>query len=1067
MSVYKNAGIAAGFLPLDPSTIGIPRGRVPGTRSFHPLKNLHKVLLFLRLGLKKSLIRFGLPFSLSIMLRHISCLISGVLLSGIAGFTQPVINISNATANNGQVVDINLSVDNFTDLISMEFIVRWSANVISYQSASNFAAGLPAFGPASINLVQDGELRLSWNEPNLNPISLPNGTTLFTITAIVTGIPCDSTGVFLTDIEIVDENENIVNTQVNPGYVTVPGTGCGTFNGVRIIGEQKTVNSGSPVCIKFTTEGFQDIVAGSYAITFNPAVIQYTGIQNINWPDFMPGTTYSDGEAASGILRVVWSDPSTQGISLPNGTVLYELCFNAIGAGGQMSEIGFSSIPPTIIEFANSDSEVVPFEGVPGKVTIEGPIEGFALILGNAQAAPGAEVCVPITVNDFINIIAVGATITWDSTILQFLRFEGFNLPGLAEAVAGPEAPGLNASQAAIAWIDNSLNGVTLSNGAEMMRICFRVIGSCDQVSQILFTSSPNILEAADVDGEIPVIAIAGSVTVNCDGCGAVVVNVQDICAGGEVGGIDIELLGVCEGPVSYLWSNNATTQDLVGVVAGKYVVTITTGSTFIILDTITIRVLDPIQVSANITHATTGNNGAIGLTVSGGRPGYTYLWSNTQTTQNISGLAPGTYTVTVTDSNDCTFVASFTVSDANAILATITPVTCFGTPTGSISITAVNCVPGPHTYQWSGTIQTTQTITNLLAGTYTVTVTGAGGATCTATYQVPQATSALAVVITVTDETMTGNDGAIDLTVTGGQPEYTYSWSHGLPPTQDQSGLAGGQYSVTITDAYGCMLVRTILVRGNALFVNLNGSSYSGFGVSCAGTCDGEIFAMPGNAIGNVSYLWSNGSTSSLITGVCPGTYSVTVTDVATGQTAIMTHTLTEPNALLLQLDINCASAFGVNDGSAIASVSGGAPPYSFLWNTGNTSSSIQNVGPGPLTLVVTDDNNCEVTQRLDICIEGVECYKAISVITPNGDGKNDEFVINCIYEQSNLLSIYNRYGGLEFEMRDYDNSWRGTDQSGNLLSDGGYLWVLQVYFPNGGRSIYKGTVSLVRSLN
>lgn len=1001
------------------------------------------------------------------MLRQFACLVVALFSLALASDAQPTLRVSNATANTGEMVTINLTVDSYTDYVSLEFALNWNPAILNYVGVSNLTTGLPGFTEASsINLQQNGILNVVWFESNINPVSLPNGTNVFSVTFEVTGGPCDSTGLVIPNIEIIDEDENIAPTIVVPGFVRVPGVGCGTFNGVRIIGENKIVNSGAPVCIKFTTEGFQNIVAASYTITFNPSVIQYTGIQSIGWPDFAPGTTYSDAEAGVGILRVVWSDPNAVGISIPGGTVLYELCFNAVGTPGQMSNIGFAS-SPTAIEFADGNSEPVAFQGVPGKVTIDGPLEGFALILGSVEGAPGEEVCVPITVNDFDDIIALQTSINWDSTILEYLRFEAFGLPGLSESVAGPEGPANNASQAVIAWIDNNISGVSLPDGALLLRICFRIIGSCDQVSPVVFSSTPTALEVADIGGDpIDVITIDGQVLVNCEGCGATVIDIQHVCPGGELGGIDIGLIGSCQQPVTYLWSNGATTQDLTNVPPGKYVVTITAGSTFIILDTITIRVLDPLQVNSSITDATTGNDGAISITVSGGESPYTYQWSNSATTQNISNLAPGQYTVTITDANGCVFVAAFTVRDGNAIVGTVTPVTCFGTPTGGVSVTAVNCVPGPHTYQWSGTPQTTATITNLPAGTYTVTVTGAGGSTCTATFQVPQASFPISIQIDTMNETSVGNNGAIDLTVSGGQPPYTYAWSHGLPPVQDQSGLSGGVYTVTITDAYGCVVVSNILLRGNQLFVDVVGSSYSGFGVSCAGACDGEIFVMPGNAIGNVTYMWSNGRTTALNSGLCPGTYSVTVTD-GTGQSTTASFELTEPNALILQLAVNCASAPGVPDGSAVAGVSGGAMPYSFRWNTGVTSPSITSVGPGRYQVTVIDDNNCEVSERLDICIEGIECFKAISVITPNGDGKNDLFVINCVYAHTNRLSIYNRYGGLEFQMADYDNSWDGRDQNGNVLSDGGYHWVLEVMYSSGIREIYKGTVSVVRSLN
>jgi gliding motility-associated-like protein len=321
-------------------------------------------------------------------------------------------------------------------------------------------------------------------------------------------------------------------------------------------------------------------------------------------------------------------------------------------------------------------------------------------------------------------------------------------------------------------------------------------------------------------------------------------------------------------------------------------------------------------------------------------------------------------------------------------------------------------------------------------------------------------------VSVDTVNETSAGNDGEIHLMVSGGQGPYQYAWDPTGPNAPDRTGLAGGAYNVTITDQLGCELIRTIILRGNALFVDVVTSSFSGFGVSCAGACDAEVLALPGNVIPPVTYVWNTGQTGQVIDDVCPGTYSVTVTDQV-GSTAVGQYTVTEPPGMLLQLQITCASQPGSLDGKAVTGVSGGVPPYIYLWSDGSNSPSLQNISTGAYGVTVSDNNNCQATRRFDICIEGVECYNAISVITPNDDGKNDQFVINCVYDLPSKLLVYNRYGGLEFEMIDYDNSWEGTDLDGNLLSDGGYHWVLFVNLPNGERRVHQGTVSLVRSLD
>lgn len=119
-------------------------------------------------------------------------------------------------------------------------------------------------------------------------------------------------------------------------------------------------------------------------------------------------------------------------------------------------------------------------------------------------------------------------------------------------------------------------------------------------------------------------------------------------------------------------------------------------------------------------------STGSIDLTVSGGTPGYTYMWTTGATTQDVSGLAANTYTVTVTDVNNCTKTTSVTISQSSAIVLSTTQVNvlCNGEATGSIDLTVSGGTPG-YTFAWTGGA-TTEDLSTLTAGTYTVTVTDA-----------------------------------------------------------------------------------------------------------------------------------------------------------------------------------------------------------------------------------------------------------------------------------------------------------------------------------------------------
>ena len=272
-----------------------------------------------------------------------------------------------------------------------------------------------------------------------------------------------------------------------------------------------------------------------------------------------------------------------------------------------------------------------------------------------------------------------------------------------------------------------------------------------------------------------------------------------------SIGAINITVSGGTS-PYTYLWSNGATTEDISGLAAGTYTVTITdaNGCTTNLPFTVETNNVT-ITATPVVTNTTcTASIGAINITVSGGTSPYTYLWSNGATTEDISGLAAGNYTVTITDANGCTTNMPITVGTDNVTI-TATPVVTNTTCTASIGAINITVSGGtsPYTYLWSNGA-TTEDLTGLAAGTYTVTITDANGCTTNLPFTVETDMSTITATPVVTNTTCTASIGAINITVSGGTSPYTYLWSNGAT-TEDITGLAAGTYTVTITDANGC----------------------------------------------------------------------------------------------------------------------------------------------------------------------------------------------------------------------------------------------------------------------
>jgi len=356
------------------------------------------------------------------------------------------------------------------------------------------------------------------------------------------------------------------------------------------------------------------------------------------------------------------------------------------------------------------------------------------------------------------------------------------------------------------------------------------------------------------------------------------------------------------------------------------------------------------------------GNDGTASVTANGGTAPYTYAWSNGATTANISGLTAGTYTVTITDANGCTTSASATVNEPTQLIAaaTSTDVACNGDASGSASVTA-NGGTAPYSYTWSNGA-TTASITGLVAGSYSVTITDANGCTTSASASVNEPTLLVNVASSTDVSCFLGNDGSATANASGGTPPYTYDWgSDGN--TQTITGLVAGTYTVNVTDANGCTTIgsnsssnSTVVGQPSALAVTATSTD-----VSCFDGTDGTATANASGGTPPYNYLWDTGDTTQTITNLGAQTYTVTVTD-ANGCTISpsATTTVNEPTELTAQAAATDALCNGDANGSASVTANGGTAPYTYAWSTGATTATISGLTAGSYTVTITDANGC-----------------------------------------------------------------------------------------------------------
>lgn len=358
------------------------------------------------------------------------------------------------------------------------------------------------------------------------------------------------------------------------------------------------------------------------------------------------------------------------------------------------------------------------------------------------------------------------------------------------------------------------------------------------------------------------------------------------------------------------------------------------------------------------------GNDGSFCVSVSGGTPGYVYLWSNGAMNNGcISGLSAGTYAVVVTDANGCSVTATSTVTQPAQIQTPIVvgQVSCFGGSDGTLDIT-ISGGTVPYTFNWSqGSV--TEDLCCLIAGTYTVTITDANLCTATASATITQPTQ-LIVTETHTDVLCHGfSTGSIDVTVVGGTATYTYVWNN-VSTAQDQVNVSAGTYAVTVTDNNLCSASLSITVTEPAQLT----ATSSHTDVTCNGANDGTLTITVGGGTAPYQFLGNPIPVgTNVIANVPPGTYSGNVFD-ANGCSVAISETVVEPFALSVTETHVDALCFGSNTGTIDVTASGGATPYTFIWSNFITSEDQINLSAGTYTVTVTDNNSCTATVSVTI---------------------------------------------------------------------------------------------------
>lgn len=449
-------------------------------------------------------------------------------------------------------------------------------------------------------------------------------------------------------------------------------------------------------------------------------------------------------------------------------------------------------------------------------------------------------------------------------------------------------------------------------------------------------------------------------------------------CFGGNDATITITNTTMGGTPIQYS-IDGGTTYQATGVftnlAAGTYipVCNLLNGTCAITGTAITITEPDSIALAFTTTPTLCngGNDGTATVIVTNGFPIFTYLWNNGETNATANTLTAGTAIVTVTDGSGCIMTDSTIITEPTVLVTTTDSIRllCFEDGTGSAIVNASGGV-GTYTYLWDAVAgsQTTDTASNLMAGTYYVTVTDNNNCLIVDSVIVTQP---MPLILTSGANSVScngGNNGLAYVTASGGTSPYFYSWNDGGNQVTDTAfSLLSSDYLVAVTDVNGCTPTDSIFVpQPTALAISMSMTP-----VSCFGGNDGTTTVNTLGGVAPYNFAWNTTpvQTDSTALGLTTGWYIVTVTD-ANNCDITDSIFVTEPTQIITSVTGTDASCFGVSDGTATVTVSGGVSGYTFAWDgvSVGATPTVSNLSSGWHYLVVTDTTGCTAMDSINI---------------------------------------------------------------------------------------------------
>jgi large repetitive protein len=904
----------------------------------------------------------------------------------------------------GETFTVDVKVSDFTNISKMMFNLKWNPGVINLTNITypQSAPCTPFSGAVNQSQTSQGILAMDWTSFGLG-CTLNDNFVLMRLHFSVVGPGSSNSTIAVVNPILVDKfGGQVVDVGINNnnGLVSV----CQLAN-PTIIASSTNGNPGDQVCIDFSVLDFEDITKMQYTITWEPNVLQFVNVTNFNLTNLTSANFMTTQALSLGVLGVEWENGT--GVSKPDGSNIFQVCFKIIGNPDDCSSISFEEIPwPIDVKTTTSNNTNVGLNGQPGQVCVENPFI-FELSFPDVFSGPGSTVCLDVKAKNFIQLTRTQYAINWNPNILEYQNIQPTgNLPNFSAASYDESSSYTDNGQLIVNWNSaNQVQGTTVADGTSIFQICFKVVGFSTQCSQVDVSDFPIAIivnSAPTGNANLTLNSDAGSVCVSStlNLVDAIVIPVE--CPTAPTGMIDITVSGG-SGNFQYQWSGpgvNPSAQDQSNLGAGNFSVTVTDSQNP------TLKLTQDFQVgySANATVAHAGVdtsfacadfpfitlNGTGSIAPAGGN--VTYLWQSIsgsgiivqgQGTLTPKAVGGNCWRLTVTNNiSGCVDIDTVCVSspqypvpeagDSRTITCSQDTVILDGSLSPFGFSNTWTAGPGGHVVPGTENFLTPK-----------VTASGWYYLTQTSPQSGCQGVDSVFVDLDImepqADAGSPASLGCNDVSVSiGGQnsstgSQFVYEWTGADicgNHDQAQTTVCGpGMYQLIVTDTLnGCTAMSEVEITADTLKpIAMIGASATTL------TCTMNQITLngAGSSSGiNYTYNWTGGT---LVSGQgtlqpvvnTPGTYQLEVTDTSNGckafSTVVIQQNKQEPVAVAtVSNPINCNLAQSTL--STTGSSSGPTFSYQWLDGSGNqvgTGMTFVASTPGNYMLVVTNSQN------------------------------------------------------------------------------------------------------------